>query len=131
HPLYQRVADVVEQLACSTAADGAYGAVGAVVGATYPEELAELRQRMPHAPLLIPGYGAQGGASRDIASAFDASGLGALVNNSRGINFAIQRKEYAARFAPHEWEQAVASATHDMIRDLAENTPAGRLRPAK
>ncbi len=125
--LYRRVAAVVEELAASTAQGETYGAVGAVVGATYPQELAELRAAMPHAPLLIPGYGAQGGAARDIAAAFAADGLGAVVNSSRGIMFAVERKEYAGRFAPADWEQAVAAATCDMIADLATHTPAGRL----
>jgi orotidine-5'-phosphate decarboxylase len=126
--LYLRIAAVVEELARSTAPGEDYGAVGAVIGATYPQELAELRGLMPHAPLLIPGYGTQGGAARGIAAAFDSAGMGALVNNSRGINYAIQRNEYAARFAPHEWEQAVAAATRDMIADLATHTPAGQLQ---
>jgi orotidine-5'-phosphate decarboxylase len=101
--------------------------VGAVVGATYPRELAELRAAMPHVPLLVPGYGSQGGTSADAAGAFDASGLGALVNSSRAINFAHARESYASRFGPDKWEHAVEAATRDMIADLAANTPAGRL----
>jgi orotidine-5'-phosphate decarboxylase len=128
--LYQRVAAVVEELAESTRKGYAYGAVGAVVGATYPQELAELRQAMPHAPFLIPGYGAQGGSAREVAGAFAADGLGALVNSSRGIIFAIERNEYAGRFSPVEWEPAAEAATRDMIADLAANTPAGRLKSA-
>jgi len=126
--VYQRVAAVVEELAQSTRGSGNYGSVGAVVGATYPQELAELRQAMPHVPFLIPGYGAQGGAGKDIAAAFGPDGLGAVVNSSRGIIFAGERKEYAARFGPTEWERAVEQATRDMIADLAENTPAKSLR---
>lgn len=126
--VYERVAAVVEELAESTRGGQRYGAVGAVVGATYPQELAELRQAMPHVPFLIPGYGAQGGAGQDIAAAFAPDGLGAVVNSSRGIIFAGERKEYAARYAPAEWEQAVEAATRDMIADLADNTPAGALQ---
>lgn len=128
--LYQRVAAVVEELASATAAGADYGAVGAVVGATYPQELVELRATMPHAPLLIPGYGAQGGAARDLAAAFAADGLGAVVNSSRGIIFAVERKEYAARFFQAEWERAVEAATLEMIADLATHTPARQLRSA-
>jgi orotidine-5'-phosphate decarboxylase len=105
-----------------------YGAVGAVVGATYPQELTDLRQAMPHAPFLIPGYGAQGGGARDVAPAFAVDGSGAVVSSSRGIIFASERKEYAGRFAPSEWELAVEAATREMIADLAANTPAGRLQ---
>lgn len=62
-----------------------YGPVGAVVGATWPTELARLRRLLPHAWLLLPGVGAQGGKVEDLAAAFDARGLGALVNQSRGV----------------------------------------------
>jgi orotidine-5'-phosphate decarboxylase len=127
-PLYRKVAAMVQELADATRQNCAYGAVGAVVGATYPQELAELRQAMPRAPLLIPGYGAQGGAAAQIVSAFDAEGQGAVVNSSRGIIFAIERKEYRERFSSDHWERAVEAATCDMIADLAEHTPAGRLR---
>ena len=127
-PLYRNVAALVQELAESTRQGHDYGAVGAVVGATYPQELAELRQAMPHAPLLIPGYGAQGGAARDIASAFDPQGQGAAVNSSRGIIFASERKDYRERYSPEQWEQAVETATREMIADLAKHTPAGRLQ---
>lgn len=127
-PLYRHVAALVEELAEATCEGGEYGLVGAVVGATYPRELAELREVMPHVPLLVPGYGSQGGSAADVAAAFDANGLGAVVNNSRGINFAFRRKPYAERFAPEEWEQAVETATRDMIDALANQTPAGALR---
>lgn len=62
-----------------------YSAVGAVVGATYPEQLAELRKKLPHTFFLVPGYGAQGGGAKGIAGAFDKKGLGAIVNSSRAI----------------------------------------------
>lgn len=127
-PLYRYVAALVEELADKTCQGRKYGAVGAVVGATYPQELAELRLALPHAPLLIPGYGAQGGAASDIAAAFDAQGQGAVVNSSRGIIFAVERKEYRERFSADQWERAVEAATRDMIADLAANTPAGRLQ---
>jgi len=123
------VAEVVERLAIGTAiAAERAGSIGAVVGATHPQQLAQLRAQMPHVPLLIPGYGSQGGTSVDVASAFHADGTGALVNSSRGIIFASTRKEYRDRFLPKEWEKAVEQATRDMIADLAENTPAGTLR---
>ncbi len=128
--LYQKVAASVEEAAfrAASTANGNYGFIGAVVGATYPLELQELRQAMPHVPLLIPGYGAQGGGAADIASAFDSDGLGALINSSRGINFAYNREPYKEQFSPEQWEQAIEQATRDMIQDLAAQTPAGRLR---
>ncbi len=127
--LYQKVAASVEEAACraASATGGNYGFIGAVVGATYPLELQQLRQVMPHVPFLIPGYGAQGGGAADIASAFDMNGLGALINSSRGINFAYNREPYKEQFSPEQWEQAIEQATLDMIQDLAAQTPAGRL----
>lgn len=127
-PLYRHVAQVVEDLAVHTADGAEYGSVGAVVGATYPEELAELRAAMPHTPLLIPGYGSQGGTAADVAAGFKPDGLGAVVNSSRGINFAYLKQPYVDQFAPEQWEQAVEAATRQMITDLAEHTPAGELR---
>ena len=107
-------------------ADG-YGSIGAVVGATYPAELQQLRQMMPAVPLLVPGYGAQGGTSADAAAAFDPRGLGALVNSSRGVIFAWQRKPYAEEFGEQRWEEAVTAAAKEMVRDLAQHTPARAL----
>jgi orotidine-5'-phosphate decarboxylase len=117
-PLYSRVAEHVEQLAALTAGTRGYGLVGAVVGATYPEQLAELRAAMPHTWFLVPGYGSQGGTAADVAAAFDARGLGAIVNNSRGIIFAHQLPEYSQRFGATRWQEAVEAATRDMIAEL-------------
>lgn len=125
--IYRRVADYVEGIAKETANGAGYGAVGAVVGATYPQQLAELRAAMPHAWFLVPGFGAQGGTAKDVAAAFDDDGLGGIVNNSRGIIFAYRAKRYAERFAPSQWQEAVEAATRDMIEQLRAETPAGRL----
>jgi orotidine-5'-phosphate decarboxylase len=122
-PLYRHVAAVVEELAIQTQGSDSFGAVGAVVGATYPQELAELRQAMPHTHFLVPGYGSQGGTAQDVAAAFVPGGFGAVVNSSRGIIFAHKRKPYSQQFAPTEWETAVAAATRDMIHDLAIHVP--------
>lgn len=125
--IYRHVAKVVEELSLETAEHG-YGIVGAVVGATYPQELVELRAAMPHVPLLVPGYGSQGGDAADVVAAFDANGLGAVVNNSRGINFAFKSPAYAEQFGPRKWEAAAEAATKQMIADLASGTSAGKLR---
>jgi orotidine-5'-phosphate decarboxylase len=119
-PLYRRVAEHVESLAASLLGRCGYGSVGAVVGATYPEQLAELRAAMPHTWFLVPGYGSQGGSAADVVAAFDERGTGAIVNNSRGIIFAHERREYADRFGPSRWQEAVEAATRDMIDQLRE-----------
>jgi orotidine-5'-phosphate decarboxylase len=126
-PLYRHVADRVRQWAAPYGDGSGYSLVGAVVGATYPGQLAELREALPQIPLLVPGYGAQGGTSRDVAAAFDDHGLGALINNSRGITHAYERPAYRARFAQN-WQAAIEQAVREMVEDLAANTPAGRLR---
>jgi orotidine-5'-phosphate decarboxylase len=116
--VYNQVAKLVEKLAAETAGQSGYGLAGAVVGATYPEQLAELRAAMPHTWFLVPGFGSQGGGAKDVAPAFNASGLGAVVNNSRHLIFAHSRPEYE-QFGPQRWQRAVEAATRDMIAQLA------------
>jgi len=126
-PLYRVVAEYVESLASASASASAFGCVGAVVGATYPAQLAELREAMPHTWILVPGFGSQGGTASDVAAGFNAKGLGAIVNNSRGILFAFRAKAYAERFGAARWQAAVEAATRDMIEQLRADTPAGNL----
>jgi orotidine-5'-phosphate decarboxylase len=84
--LHERLADALARRNADMARDAhGYGPLGAVVGATYPRELAAARARLPGSILLVPGYGAQGGTAPDVAAAFDARGLGAVVNASRSL----------------------------------------------
>ena len=128
-PVYRHVASLVNELAANTRGSDAhpYGAVGAVVGATYPEQLEELREAMPNTFFLVPGFGAQGGGAKDVAGGFDPQGLGAIINSSRGIIFAHAREPYAEKFGASRWQEAVEAATLDMIAALAADTPAGNL----
>ena len=128
-PVYRHVASLVNELAANTRGSDAhpYGAVGAVVGATYPEQLEELREAMPNTFFLVPGFGAQGGGAKDVAGGFDPQGLGAIINSSRGIIFAHAREPYAEKFGASRWQEAVEAATLDMIAALAADTPAGKL----
>ncbi len=125
--LYRLVAAEVEYQATQTLGKNGYGDVGAVVGATYPEQLAELRAAMPHVILLVPGYGSQGGTAKDCAAAFDANGLGAVINNSRGLIFAHAKKPYTEKFGATQWQRAVEAAAQDMIAELRAETTAGKL----
>ena len=84
-PVYRVMGEMVNGWNEGAAGQYGYGPVGAVVGATYPRQLQEMRAAMPHVFLLVPGYGAQGGAAADVAAAFDSRGLGAVINSSRGI----------------------------------------------
>ena len=83
--------------------------IGAVVGATYPEELKYLRTLMSHVPILIPGFGAQGGTADDVKYGFVPDGTGAIVNSSRGIIFASKGKD---------WQEAAQEAANEMAEQL-------------
>lgn len=84
-PVYAIMGDMCENWGKDQIGKYGYSSVGAVIGATYPEQLTELRKRLPHTMFLVPGYGAQGGGAEGIAGAFDENGLGAIVNSSRAI----------------------------------------------
>ena len=84
-PLYVRMAEKVAEWGEELMTECGYSEVGAVVGATYPEEQKIVREIIPHGYFLVPGYGAQGATAKDIANAFNDDGLGAIVNSSRGI----------------------------------------------
>lgn len=91
-PVYCVMGDMCENWGSSQIGKYGYSSVGAVVGATYPQQLAELRKRLPHTMFLVPGYGAQGGGAKGIAGAFDENGLGAVVNSSRAIMCAYKNE---------------------------------------
>lgn len=126
-PLYRHVAERLAEWAEFSRGSSGFSLVGAVVGATYPHELEELRAALPGVIFLVPGYGAQGATARDVCGAFNEDGTGALVNNSRGILFAYERPDLQSRFGA-DWQAAIAQAVHAMIDELARHTPAGRLR---
>ncbi len=99
--VYETIGAMCEEWGSDDVGEQGYSSVGAVVGATYPEQLTELRQKLPHTFFLVPGYGAQGAGARDIAGAFDHNGMGAVINSSRGIMCAYQKqgvdeREYAS-----------------------------------
>lgn len=125
--LYRHVARYVEGVSAAHPGDCGYGPAGAVVGATHPDQLAELRAAMPHTWILAPGYGSQGATAKDVAAGFDARGLGAIVNNSRALTFAHKRAPFQERFGDARWTEAVSAALDDMIAELRAHTPAGRL----
>jgi orotidine-5'-phosphate decarboxylase len=115
-PLYLHVAEAVRSWARESLGRCGLGDAGAVVGATYPDELAVLRRAMPEVPILVPGYGAQGGRAADVAVAFRPDGTGAVVNSSRGITCYFRPDD------PH-WEAAVVAATKATVADLAAHVP--------
>lgn len=94
-----------------------YSYVGAVVGATYPEQGKLLRKIMPKSFILVPGYGAQGGKGADLVHFFNEDGLGAIINSSRGIITAYKNEAYASFGAEH-FGEAARAAVLDMIKDI-------------
>ncbi|MEE1313296.1 MAG: orotidine-5'-phosphate decarboxylase [Lachnospiraceae bacterium] len=117
-PLYEKVAQKVAEWGEEQMGD-AYSYVGAVVGATYPEMGKVLRKVMPKTYILVPGYGAQGGKAKDLAPFFNADGLGAIVNSSRGIIAAYKQDKYAS-FGAEGFADASRQAVLDMKEDLRQ-----------
>lgn len=92
--IYEHVAELVNKWNSGTIGESGYGAVGAVVGATYPEQAAVLRRIMKRSYFLVPGYGAQGGGAAGVKPCFNEDGLGAIVNSSRGIMCAYKKGDW-------------------------------------
>ena len=89
--VYECMGDMVQAWGAGTEGKYAYSAVGAVMGATYPEEARIMRAKLPRTFFLIPGYGAQGANAEMLKNCFDKKGLGGIVNNSRGILTAYKK----------------------------------------
>ena len=115
-PLTRVVAAEVERWGTSLRGSCGLSSIGAVVGATHAAELAELREAMPHTPLLIPGYGAQGAGAAETVAGFLPGGRGALVNSSRGILYAWRRPENAGK----NWKDASLAAIETMIAEFRQ-----------
>ena len=116
-PLYEWVGEQVADWGKDHMGDS-YSYIGAVVGATYPEQGKVLRKIMPKTFILVPGYGAQGGRGKDLVHFFNEDGLGAIVNSSRGIIAAYKQEKYAA-FGPEHFADASRAAVIDMQKDIA------------
>ena len=93
-----------------------FTAAGAVVGATYPAEVRELRRRLEHTFFLVPGYGAQGGTAEDVRYAFNELGRGAIVNSSRGIFYAWNKTGKNGM----DYQEAARAAAEAMRDDLKQ-----------
>ena len=116
-PLHEHVAQLVARWGEAHLGACGYSSVGAVVGATAPAELRGLRRLLPRTWFLVPGVGAQGATAEDVAAAFDADGLGALVNSSRGILYAFGDPSAPA------WKDGIRNAARtlrDQLRRAAQ-----------
>ena len=106
--VYEQMGKMCEEWGTELEGKYGYSGVGAVVGATYPEQLAEMRAKCPHTFFLVPGYGAQGGGANDVKNAFDENGLGAIINSSRGIMCAWKKQGLTENdFAKAAYNEAV------------------------
>jgi len=113
-PLYAQMAGLVNTWGEESIGTNGYSSVGAVVGATYPEQASELRKVMQKNIWLVPGYGAQGGGAKDVLPCFNNDGLGAIVNSSRGITGAWQKNQVGEE----DFAKAALEAVEFMKQDL-------------
>lgn len=104
--VYKRVAELVEHWGEELRGEYGYSSIAAVVGATYPKQLEELRKIASHTYFLIPGYGAQGGKAKDIALGFDKNGLGGIINASRSLMCAYQSDLWKDKYTEEEYAKA-------------------------
>ena len=116
--VYTRVAKYVEKWGEDLRGEYNYSSISAVVGATYPEQLKQLRQIAPHTYFLIPGYGAQGGKAEDIALGFDENGLGGIVNASRSLMCAYKSDMWKDKFEEKDYAKATRAEALRMKEEL-------------
>lgn len=113
--IYEKVAGIVNEWSSKYIGKYNYSSIGAVVGATYPEEAKNLRNLMPSSYFLVPGYGAQGGTAEDVIHNFNEDGLGAIVNSSRGIIFAYKKEK---KWSEEDYGKAAREAAINMRDDI-------------
>ena len=116
--LYKKVAKLVNEWGREQIGKYGYSSVSAVVGATYPKQLEELRVLMPNSYFLIPGYGAQGGKAEDIALGFDKNGLGGIVNASRSLMFAYSLDRWKDKYTQEQYIEATIAEAIRMRDEL-------------
>ena len=116
--IYKKVAKLVNNWGTDLIGEYGYSSVSCVVGATYPKQLKELREIMPHSYFLIPGYGAQGGKAEDIALGFDKNGLGGIVNASRSLMCAYKSDLWKNKFEEKDYAKATRAEALKMKEEL-------------
>ena len=116
--VYVKVAKLVEEWGKDLRGENGYSSIAAVVGATYPKQLKQIREIAPHTYFLIPGYGAQGGKVEDIALGFDKNGLGGIVNASRSLMCAYKSELWKDKFAEKDYAKATRAEALRMKEEL-------------
>ncbi|MBI1336834.1 MAG: orotidine-5'-phosphate decarboxylase [Phycisphaera sp.] len=107
-------AKMVHEVGRSACGRSTYSLLGAVVGATKPDDAATLRELMPHAVFLVPGYGAQGAGADDVRACFNHDKLGAIITASRSVIYAHEKSP------GQPWQQAVRDAAAGMREEINE-----------
>ena len=116
--VYEQVATLVEEWGKDLIGEYGYSSISAVVGATYPEQLKEIRKLAPHTFFLIPGYGAQGGKAEDIALGFDENGIGGIVNASRSLMCAYKSDRWKDAYTEEQFAEATRAEALRMREEL-------------
>lgn len=116
--VYEEVANLVNDWGKDLIGENGYSQISAVVGATYPAQLQELRKIMPHTFFLIPGYGAQGGKAEDIALGFDNNGIGGIINASRSLMCAYKKDMWKEQFTEEQFAKATRAEAIRMRDEL-------------
>ncbi len=116
--VYEKVAQKVNEWGEDLIGNHGYSSIGAVIGATFPHELSQLRKLMPKVYFLVPGYGAQGGRAEDIMGGFDDRGLGSIINASRSIMCAYRNKTWSSKFSPREFALASRAEVLHMKEEI-------------
>lgn len=119
--IYTNVIKLVESWGQDFIGKYGYSSISAVVGATYPKQLKDLRGIAPHTFFLIPGYGAQGGKASDIALGFDKNGIGGIVNSSRGLMCAYQSDRWKEKYGEINFAEATRQEAIRMREELNAN----------
>ncbi len=116
--IYELMASYVNEWGKSVKGQYGYSSVGAVVGATYPNQAKLLRSIMKHAYILVPGYGAQGGTAKDCTYSFNNDGLGAIVNASRSVMCAYMSDNWKNQYSEDKFAEAARAEVIRMKEDL-------------
>ncbi len=116
--IYEIVADLVNEWGKDSIGEYGYSSVSAVVGATYPKQMEDLRKIMPAGFFLIPGYGAQGGKAEDIALGFDENGIGGIVNASRSLMCAYKSDRWKDKYTEEQFAEATRAEAIRMRDEL-------------
>ena len=118
--IFETVAEYVDEWGRAVMGENGYSSVGAVVGATYPEQAKILRGMMKKTYILVPGYGAQGGTAKDVAHSFNKDGLGAVINASRSIMCAWKAERWSASYSEDGFDCAARAEAIRMRNELRE-----------